>query len=317
MTRWWVEPGEDPGEGAGALPGRGPGDEPGPVAWRPELPPARRCSRRTFLTLTAGAVGLLGEGFIQPTRAASRRHFGALDDPDLDSPRERLHRPRVELPIVASDGAKVPVVIQMSHPMEPGHHITTIHVTNEQDPVPSKGVFHLSPGNGQVYLSFQCRMHVGSSETAVTAQCTRDGEWSATRSITVPEGAGGCAAPAPKRLAPQEIGAPVLRVPELLKRRHIPQGVVVLVQLLMRHPSRTGLALVDGRWVQESEPFYVQMIEVRYGEEPLSRFELTSALSDNPFIGFRVRARHRGPLRAVVTNSRGQRFEASQDLPLA
>lgn len=267
-------------------------------------------SRRGFLALAAGAVGLLGAG-------PPRRHLGPLGDPDEGSPLERLHRPRVELPVVASDGAKVPIVIEMAHPMEPGHHITTIHVTNERDPVPSKGVFHLSPGNGRVHLSFQCRMHVGRSEAVVTAQCTRDGEWSARRSITVPDGAGGCAAPAPKRLAAEEVGAPVIRVPDLLKRPDLPRGAVVPVQLLMRHPSRTGLAWRDGRWVQVTEPFYVRTIEVHYGEEPLSRFELTSALSDNPFIGFRVRTRHRGPLRVVVTNNRGQRFETTRELPLA
>lgn len=298
-------------------PRQGQAGEPGTVALRRGSLPPRGGSRRRFLGLAAGLIGLFGEAPLRAVPAASRRHFGALDDPDVGSPFERVHRPRLELPIVASDGAKVPVLIQMSHPMEPDHHITTLHVTNEQDPVPSKGVFHLSPANGQVYLSFQCRMHVGRSEVTVTAECARDGRWSGSRPITIPEGAGGCAAPAPKRPAPEQIGAPVIRVPELLKRRSIHKDAIVLVQILMRHPSRTGLAFREGRFVQESEPFYVQTIEVRYGQEPVSRFELTSALSDNPFIGFRLRARHRGPLRVLVTNSRGQRFEASQDLPLA
>ncbi len=305
MTRWWGEPGTAAGGG---------------TRMPPDLARSRPDglgSRRRFLGLAAGAIWLLGETPRPAGAAAPRRHSGALDDRDAASPLERLHRPRLEVPIVAGDGAKVPVVIRMDHPMEPSHHITTIHVTNESDPVPSKGVFHLSPANGQVYLSFQCRMHTGRSVVTATAECTRDGRWSASRPITIPDGVGGCASPAPTRVAPQEVGAPVIRVPELLKRGLVRRDALVLVQILMRHPSRTGLALREGRFVQESEPLYVQTIEVRYGAEPLSRFELTSALSDNPFIGFRVRARHRGPLRVVVTSSRGERFEASRDLPLA
>jgi sulfur-oxidizing protein SoxY len=272
-----------------------------------------RGSRRGFLGLTA--LGLLGA---RPLPAASpRRHLGALEDPDLGSALERAHRPRLRLPVVAGDGATVPVVVEMAHPMEPDHYVATVHVTNARDPVPSKGIFHLTPGNGQVYLAFQCRMHTGSSEVRATVDCTRDGPWSAARPITVPEGAGGCAAPAPAGLAPEAIGAPVIRVPALVKHGAVRRDDLALVQILMRHPSRTGLAFRDGRWLQESEPLYVETIEVRYGADPLCRFELTSALSDNPFIQFRVRARHPGPLHVSVTNSRGRRFEASRELPLA
>jgi hypothetical protein len=42
----------------------------------------------------------------------------------------------------------------------------------------------------------------------------------------------------------------------------------------------------------------------------VSRFLFTSALSDDSLIGFRVRAGQGGLLRAVLRNTRGERFEA-------
>ena len=41
----------------------------------------------------------------------------------------------------------------------------------------------------------------------------------------------------------------------------------------------------------------------------MSRFVFTSALSDDPLIGFRVRAGQGGLLRAALRNTRGQHFE--------
>ena len=199
-------------------------------------------SRRAFLALASTAVGLMAEGGLwRGGRAAEARRLSA-DDPDLLPPFERLHLPVLELPVVAGNGAKVPIVVEMTHPMDQGHCITTIQVSNERDPVPSKGVFHWSPANGRLYLSFQARLHDGRSEVSVTAECNRHGRWSSTRPISVVEGAGGCAAPAPPaRIKDDEIRPPALRIPELLKRGRIRPDEIVLVQLVTRHPNRTGL----------------------------------------------------------------------------
>lgn len=231
-------------------------------------------------------------------------------------PFERLHHPVLELPLVTVNGAKVPVVVEMAHPMEPDNHITSVHVVNERDPVPSKGVFYFTPANGQVYLAFQVRIDQGISEVLVTAECNRHGRWASTRSINIPEGAGGCAgtAPPPGRTKGPDILPPQIRIPQLVKGGQIRPGEVIDVQLKIRHPSRTGLVVRDGKFVQESEPFYLKDLEVFDDGERVSRFEMTSALSDDPFITFRLRARREGPIRIVLTNSRGQRFEATHSI---
>jgi desulfoferrodoxin (superoxide reductase-like protein) len=203
--------------------------------------------------------------------------------------------------------------------MDPDHYITSVNVVNVRDPVPLKGSFHLTPANGQVYLAFQARLDQGVSKVLATAECNVHGRSEATRSIDIPSGAGGCAAPAPPlgRSSGDEILPPRIRIPVMVERGWIRRDEIIHIQLKMRHPSRTGLIRRDGEFVQESEPFYLKDMEVFYGNERVSRFALTPALSDDPFITFKLRASREGPLRVLVTNNRGQRFEAMQQIRLS
>jgi hypothetical protein len=41
---------------------------------------------------------------------------------------------------------------------------------------------------------------------------------------------------------------------------------------------------------------------------------MTSAVSDDPFVTFRLRAAREEPLRVLLTNSRGQQFEATHQI---
>jgi sulfur-oxidizing protein SoxY len=265
-------------------------------------------SRRRFIGLASAAVGL----WVRPAWAgeAGERRSPAL---------EREHLPVLRVPRFTTNGAKVPVVVELAHPMTPDHHITSVHVTNESDPISSKGTFHLSPANGTVHLAFQARMHEGISEVTATVECNRHGRWSARSTIEIPPGAGGCGggARAVKRTRGEDIAGPTIRVPELLRGGTAVPGDVVHAQVKMRHPNRTGLVFRDGRFEQESEPIHLDELEVFYGDERVSRFELTAALSDDPFIAFGLRLRREGTLKVVLTNSLGQVFEATHDLRLS
>ena len=264
---------------------------------REATPASAGLTRRGFLGLAPAAVGL----WLRPAWA----------EPSED------HLPVLRVPAFTRNGPKVPIVIEMAHPMTPEHHITSVHVANESDPISSKGTFHFTPANGRVYLAFQARMHEGSSEVSATAECNRHGSWSTTRPIEIPEGAGGCSGTAPKtvgRAGGADIGAPVIRIPELVERGRIRPGELIHPQLKMRHPNRTGLVFRDGKFVAESEPIHLDVMEVHYGSERVSWFSMTSALSDDPFITFALLARHEAPLRIVLTNNRGQQFEATHQI---
>ncbi len=273
--------------------------------------PGRGLSRRGFLGLAAcAAVGL-----------GARRVWGAPPGTRPAEPGrsvlEREHLPRVRMPAATINGAKVPIVVEMDHPMTADHYVERIAVVNASDPIPSKGTFHLTPGNGRVYLAFQARMHHGGSEVAVTAECNRHGAWTTTLPIEIPQGAGGCTGTAPSpggRTRGEDIRAPVIRIPALVERGGIRRDEVILAQVKMRHPSRTGLVFRDGAFEQASEPLFLEELQVVYAGERVSRFELTPALSDDPFITFGLRAHREGVLEVALTNSRGQRFEASQEI---
>lgn len=276
-------------------------------------------SRRGFLGLASAAVGLMGVWGIRRAWPDTLGRGPLADHPDLLSPSQQLHLPVLKLPTVTTNGAKVPIVVEMRHPMEPDHYITSVHVVNERDPVPLKGTFHFTPANGQVYLAFQARLDQGASKVSATAECNLHGSSSTTRSIDIPSGAGGCAAPAPPlgRTSGDEVLHPRIRIPVMVERGWIRRNEIIHIQLKMRHPSRTGLVRRDGKFVQESEPFYLKDMEVFYGDERVSRFALTPALSDDPFITFKLRASREGPLRVLVTNNRGQRFEAVEQIRLS
>ena len=278
-------------------------------------PRSQGLSRRGFLGLASAAVGLAatwGIGRLWPagegSLAAGRELLAASDE---------LHLVFLKVPAATSNGAKVPIVVEMSHPMEPDHFITTVGVVNARDPIPLKGVFSFTPANGQVYLAYRARMDHGASTVLATAECSRHGPLSSTRAIEIPSGAGGCAAPSVRRTSGEEILPPRIRIPELVERGWIRRDEIIHVQLKMRHPSRTGLVRRDGKFVRESEPVYLTDMEVFYGDERVSRFAMTPALSDDPFITFKLRARREALLRIVLTNSRGQQFEAREQIRLS
>jgi desulfoferrodoxin (superoxide reductase-like protein) len=255
-------------------------------------------SRRGIIGLAAAAAA----GLVAGPRTASARAEQASADP--------THRPRLRLPARTANGARVPIVVEVPHPMEPAHRITALEVVNPRDPVPLKGRFHFSEANGRPWVAFQARFDEGPAAVVASAECGRHGRSSATVPVTIEPGAGGCAGGAPAAVAPDEIRAPVIRIPQLVADGFIAAGAIIDVQVKTRHPNRTGLALEDGRWVQASAPFHLAEMEVVYGDEPVSRFRLTAALSDNPMIAFKLRAVRQAPVRVTLVNTRGERFEA-------
>jgi sulfur-oxidizing protein SoxZ len=265
------------------------------------LPPL---SRRGFLGLVATAVA--------GSMSVRASHVGA--DSRTLSAAEPTSPPTLRIPPLTSNGSKVPIAVEVIHPMEPDHYITQIEVVNPRDPVPSKGVFHFTPANGQAYLAFQARMDDGPSEVTATAECSRGGRWSVTRSVTVADGGGGCAALPPAGVGAEEILPPRLRIPDAVRRGPIRPDEIIDVQVKVKHPIRTGLGRRQGTFIQEAEPLYITDLTAFYDDARVSRYAMTSALSDDPFITFRLRARRGGILRVVLRNNRGQRFETQADL---
>jgi predicted secreted protein len=247
---------------------------------------------RTRRALLLG--GLWGGGL---WLVAPRRHAwaqGAL---------EREHAPRLEMPIIAEDSAAVPIQVSVDHPMEPDHFIRSIEVTLDKDPVPWKGKFNFTPGNGRAWAAFTIRSGTGGLVRAV-AECSRHGRFTGTRDVRVAEG--GCATGgAPVDRA--RMGNPQLRLPGSVRA-----GQIVEAKTKVDHDSHTGLVLKGGKHVREQPEFYVKDMLVYLDGEKISEFQMGSAISANPLIRFPLKITKSGTVRVVFVNSEGQRWETSQ-----
>lgn len=264
------------------------------------LAPPSPVARRAFLL--AGVTA--GLAWLAPARAsaagASSSHTG--------------EPPVIRVPRLTENGSKVPITIEMNHSMELSHHVTSFHVVNDRDPIPSKGQFHFSPANGVAYLAFQARLDDGRSAVSVGAACSHGQQWSADGAVQVASGGGGCAGHAPPPSQRVEIRPPVIRLPHLVRGTRLEPGDVIDVQVKVKHPVRTGLALREGRFVPVTEPFYLTEMDVVYRDRRVSRFAMTAAVADDPLITFRLRPYEEGRLHVVFRNNRGAMLDATHEV---
>lgn len=271
-------------------------------------------SRRVFLRLASTLITL---EWANIAFALEPHTPGNSNQP---TPLEQAYPLALKVPPFTRNGANVPIVVEIRHPMEADHYIKSLQILNETDPIPSKGFFHLSPANGRTYLSMQARINSGTSTVLAVAECTRHGRWTTRQSITIPEGDGGCATETEEDdhvSSDDGIRPPVIRIPELVERGWIGRDEIIRVQISIRHPSRTGLTHQGATFRQTGDPFYLKEMKVLYGDRLVSRYEMTPAISDNPFITFTLRASEQSDIRIVLTNSRGQQFQATQEVVLA
>jgi predicted secreted protein len=220
---------------------------------------------------------------------------------------DREHRVDLDVPILSEEPVAVPIRVSLEHPMEPDHHIRSIEVTIDRDPVPAKGRFVLSPENGRPWVAYQMRSGTGGVVQAV-AVCSRHGELTASREIRVVEG--GCSTP-PERGSRERAGSPELRLPRTIK-----PGEPFEVRVRLIHGSHTGLVLKQGRFVRELPEYYVKQMTVWLDDQRVSEFQMTSAVSPNPLIRFPLRLSRPATLRVQFANSEGQRWEVSQPIRL-
>lgn len=102
--------------------------------------------------------------------------------------------------------------------------------------------------------------------------------------------------------------------------RSIQQDDIIEVKVKIKHPSRTGLQLVEDaatpfeRFVRNQPAEFVREVAIFYGEEQISLFEMNAAISDDPLLVFKVKADKAAPLRAVVTNHLRETAEAVEEV---
>jgi sulfur-oxidizing protein SoxY len=216
---------------------------------------------------------------------------------------DREHRIDLDVPILSEEPAAVPIKVALDHPMEADHHVQSIEVSIERDPVPAKGKFLFSPANGRAWVAYQMRSGTGGL-VKVVAVCNRHGEFLVSQEIRVVDG--GCSTP-PERGVRDRAGSPELRLPRAVKA-----GEPFEVRARVIHGSYTGLALKQGKFVRELPEYYVKQMTVWLDGQRVSEFQMTSAVSPNPLIRFPLKVTRPATLRVEFVNSEEQRWEVSQ-----
>src|SRR5918996_2387020 len=217
---------------------------------------------------------------------------------------ESGHQPILDVPRLAEDPTAVPVRVSVDHPMDPDHFIESLDLILEADPVPRKGTFRFTPASGRARLAFPMRSGSGGLLKAI-ATCNRHGRFVGTREIRV--GGDGCATESDgPRARP---GNPRIRVVGTPKR-----GEVVEVAVKLDHESDTGLRLEDGKYTRVRPEYFVREMQVFLGNQRISDFRLTSALSSNAILRLPVRVPGASTLRVVVVNSEGRRWDATEPI---
>jgi hypothetical protein len=109
-----------------------------------------------------------------------------------------------------------------------------------------------------------------------------------------------------------------VKPPRIRVGRKIKKDQVFKVKVRFEHPSFTGLGQVD---TETNPPFnraipvtYIRNMLVYYGDDLVNRFNMTSAIADNPLFTFKLKAVKEAPVRVVFVNNQGERWEVSQDI---
>jgi len=156
-------------------------------------------TRRAWLTLAA--LGAAGAG-ARPTTPRAQGHLANLaPEEPIAATVLRLAggRPvkdgaaliRIEMPLIAEDGASVPIAVDVQSPMTPESHVKAIYILAEKNPRPLNVKVSLTPAAGQASVATNLRL-ADSGAVRVLAEMSDGTFLTAARDVRVT--VAGCAA---------------------------------------------------------------------------------------------------------------------------
>lgn len=108
-----------------------------------------------------------------------------------------------------------------------------------------------------------------------------------------------------------ETQKPKMRIPSDIKK-----DSVIEVKVKIDHPMESGLR--KDRETKKTIPKHtLEKMLVYYGGEQISDFDISPGLSENPLIGFKIKAVKSAPLKVVLTCSEGNKFEETVDIKVS
>ena len=135
-----------------------------------------KASRRTGVTrrrvlgaLALGALSASAGPLALPARARAQGNLGSLTPEEpVDATLRRLFggRPirdgsaaiKIELPLIAENGALVPIAVEVNAPMTPQSYVKTVYIISDKNRRPLNVRFNLTPAMGQAYVATNLRL---------------------------------------------------------------------------------------------------------------------------------------------------------------
>ena len=97
----------------------------------------------------------------------------------------------IDMPLIAEDGASVPIAVEVKSPMTPESHVKAIYILAEKNLRPLNVKVGLTPAAGQAYVATNLRL-TDSGPVRVVAEAGDGALWIASREVRVT--VAGCAA---------------------------------------------------------------------------------------------------------------------------
>ena len=206
-------------------------------------------------------------------------------------------------PARAEDAAVVPVSIKTLTAQTPEHYIKTIYLILDNNPGPVAAVFHMTPESGRADIETRVRVEQYTHLRAVVEM--NDGVLS--MSTVYLKASGGCSVPIGKESSEP---AASLGKMKLVVEDHPKLNQSVMVQLMIRHPNLSGLAMNQLTRLYEP-PHFVRKVEVAYAGKPVMSADLDFSISENPHFRFYFTPKADGVLTAQVQDSHDLSFKTA------
>lgn len=203
----------------------------------------------------------------------------------------------------AEDAAVVPIVIHTKIPQTPDRYIKKLYLMIDKNPAPLAAVFEMTPEVGRADIETRVRIEEYSPVRVVIE--TNDGKLYMTSNFV--KASGGCSAPAGKDPAAAAEGVGRMR---LLLDGDAHTGQPALVQLMIKHPNNTGMAM-DQVTRLYAPPYYVKHIDVLYGGKTVMSADTDISISENPNFRFYVLPHDGGELTVKMVDSKDVEYRKS------
>lgn len=162
----------------------------------------RHGRRQTMKILGAAALatGALSLGVLAPGKALAQQTLGMPQDGEkVADTLQRLFggrtlqpagdRIRLEAPLIAENGAVVPIRVESTLPMAPDNYVRRIFLISDKNRRPLNATFSLSPASGRASLATNIRL-AETSDVRVIAEMSTGALFEAKQEVKVT--VGGC-----------------------------------------------------------------------------------------------------------------------------